>query len=74
MAENLVFFGVVLLFVAIVLIIIGSLGSKDTKYAFGGFIGPIPFGFANDPKMLWAVVGIMLIVALLFIFNVFRFL
>ncbi len=27
-----------------------------TKIGFGGFIGPIPFGWANDKKMLYLVI------------------
>jgi len=72
MAENLVFIGFVLLFVAIILIIIGgSSGKGDIKFGIGGFIGPIPFGFANDSRMLWAVAIISVILLIIFIIGFF---
>jgi len=72
MVENLILIGFVLLFIAIVLIVIGFISSsKETKFGFGGFIGPIPFGFANDQRMLWLV--IIISVVLLFLFLSARF-
>lgn len=61
MAQELVTLGIILLFVAIILIFAGSItsGKSDVKFGFGGFIGPIPFGFANDPRMLWIILVIM---------------
>lgn len=67
MAENLVLIGIVLLFIAITLIVIGSLGSKNIKVGIGGFIGPIPFGWANDPKMLPWIILLTAIVAIIFL-------
>ena len=64
--ENLVVIGFVLLFIAIVLIIIGMSGKGETKVAVGGFIGPIPFGWANEPKLLWAIITLTAIVAIVF--------
>lgn len=64
--ERLVNIGIILLFVSIILIVIGGLSGKgDSKVAVGGFIGPIPFGFMNDKRMLIPlivlfVVGIVL--------------
>ncbi len=67
MAENLVIIGTVLLFIAIALIVIGSLtGAKNAKVGIGGFIGPFPFGWANDPKMLPWIILLTAIIAIIF--------
>ncbi len=68
MSETLVLFGVVLFFVAVILIVMGLAEKGDVKFGFGGFIGPIPFGFANDPKMLWLVLAVSVVLIILFIF------
>ena len=48
--------GLALLVIGIVLISIGGLSGKgETKMAVGGFIGFIPFGFSNDPKLARAL-------------------
>ena len=57
MKANIVFLiGFVLLFLGIIFIIVSSFlqGDKNTKtnVAVGGFIGPIPFGFFSNKKML----------------------
>ncbi len=66
--ENFASIGFVLILIGILIIIIGSISGKpDVKFGFGGFIGPIPFGFANDPRMLWIVIGISAVILLLFI-------
>ena len=58
--ENLVvLLGAVVILIGILLILIGSLmnGEKsEIKVGFGGFIGPIPFGFANEKGMLCTVI------------------
>jgi uncharacterized membrane protein len=54
--------GIAVVFLGIVLIIIGSFAKPSdgkAKVAVGGFIGPIPFGFANDKRMLWFVLGVI---------------
>jgi uncharacterized membrane protein len=51
-----------------VLVFIGALASAkstDVKFGFGGFIGPIPFGFANDPRILIALIVLMIAIILL---------
>ncbi len=53
--------GFFVLLVGMVLIMVGSLTGtekKDVHVGIGGFIGPIPFGFANSPQMLKIVIGI----------------
>ena len=67
--------GILVIFVGVILVFIGALtqvGKSDTKIAVGGFIGFIPFGFANDERMLYIVVGITIVFMLIgvwFIFN-----
>lgn len=71
MPEALIILGFILLFIAVVLIVIGiiSSGKMETKFAFGGFIGPLPFGFANDPKLLWAVIIISVLIIVFYILS-----
>jgi len=71
--ENLIIIGLILLFVGIILIIVGSISSaKNVKFGFGGFIGPIPFGFANDPRLLWIVIIVTIVLLIVFIFPLLR--
>jgi len=68
--ENLVVIGFAVVFIGIILIVIGSLlGAKDSKVNFGvgGFIGPIPWGFANSKEMLYLVIGISVVMFILFL-------
>lgn len=47
-------------------------GIKDAKVAVVGFIGPIPVGFGNDPRLLQIalIIGIIIFVAIfLFLFR-----
>ncbi len=67
MSESLILLGTVLLLVGFILVIAGFGSKGEAKFGFGGFIGPIPFGFANDPKMLWVVMAISAGLILLFI-------
>jgi uncharacterized protein (TIGR00304 family) len=63
--EQLITLGVIVVFIGFALIIIGSFleagGKGEAKVAVGGFIGPIPFGFANDRQMLYIVITIAMI-------------
>ncbi len=61
MGINFVLVGFALILIGVAVLIIGSAAgasAKDTKVAVGGFIGPIPFGFANDPKLMKITIGI----------------
>ena len=73
--KQLVPIGILIIFIGIILVFIGALSQikdgKNTKIAVGGFIGFIPFGFANDKRMLYFVIGMTLI---LFIFYLFFYL
>jgi uncharacterized membrane protein len=60
--KQLIPLGLLVIFIGMALVIIGALSSaKDgnTKLAVGGFIGFIPFGFANDRRMFWALLIVM---------------
>ena len=69
--ENVAVLGFVLLFIAIILIMIGMGSRGDTKVAVGGFIGPIPFGWANEPKMLWGILILTAVIAIVFMLTRF---
>ena len=70
MSQELVMAGFVLLIVAVILIITGSLlgaeKSGKVEWSVGGFIGPIPFGWASSPEMLkWTMLVSVLLVVFL---------
>jgi uncharacterized membrane protein len=64
---------ILLVVLGMIFIIVGSFmqSSKDTKVAFGGFIGPFPFGFANDKQLLYVVIAIIAIVVIFWILKQF---
>ena len=71
--ENLVLIGFVVIVIGIILILIGSLSGKaDVKVGIGGFIGPLPFGWANDPKILPWIIALTAIIAIVFLIIVLR--
>jgi uncharacterized membrane protein len=57
--------GIALILIGFAIVILGSLlqpgqgGKSETKVAFGGFIGPIPFGLAKDRPMLYLVMALL---------------
>ena len=68
MNQNLLSLGILIIFIGFVIVFTGSLSNikkGDAKFAVGGFVGFIPFGFANDSRLLWAVIALS---AFLFIF------
>lgn len=70
MAQNLISLGILIIFIGFIIILIGALTAApkgEAKVAVGGFVGFIPFGFVNDKRMLWAMVGIMGALVLFFI-------
>ncbi len=58
--------GLVLIIVGITLILLSAI---EGKFAFVGFIGPIPFGFGNDPKLLKFLLVISAVVLILLILG-----
>jgi len=57
---NLVGIGMLIVLIGFIIVFIGALtqSQKDAKVAVGGFVGFIPFGFANDKKFLYAIIGL----------------
>ena len=73
MAEiNLVMVGFVIILIGFALVFISAFSGKDSKVAVGGFIGPIPFGWANDPKMLPWIMVLTVVIALVFLVLTLR--
>ncbi len=77
MNHNLISLGILIILIGFALVFIGALtqaftGKSDTKVAVGGFIGFIPFGFANDKRMMWALIALMgIVLAFFFIMSFF---
>ena len=65
--DNLVVLGFIAVIIGVVLIVVGALQGGNAKVAVGGFIGPIPFGWANDPRMLQLVIALSLVALVVFI-------
>ena len=73
MAEiNLVPIGIAIIVIGFLIVIIGSLGSKDVKVGVGGIIGFIPFGFGNDPQLVKIAVIVSVVMALVFLVMALR--
>lgn len=75
MQQNLISLGVLIVFFGIILIFIGALSgakSGETKVAFVGLIGPIPFGFGNDKRLVFIGLGITVALALFWLWTVSR--
>ena len=71
MNEQILGLGIILIFIGFILVFVSALlgGQGGTKFAVGGFIGPIPFGFANDPRMLkWILLFSVAVVAVFLFF------
>ncbi len=67
--KELIPIGVFVIFIGMILIFIGALSQttkQDSKIAVGGFIGFIPFGFANDKRMLYFTIALTAIFMLIF--------
>jgi len=72
---NLVSIGIFVILIGFILVFFGALSSsstKDTKVAVGGFIGFIPFGFANDKRIMWVLIALMAFALVFFlVINLF---
>jgi uncharacterized membrane protein len=72
MEEKILLLGFGLIFIGMLIIIIFSLladdrGKDGTGYAVGGFIGPIPFGFASEKPLLYAITIVSVAVSIMFL-------
>ena len=77
MSQSLISLGILVIFIGFIIVLIGALTAApkgETKVAVGGFVGFIPFGFANDRKLLWALIAIMGVMLLFWIVSQLRFL
>jgi len=56
--NTMILIGIALIFIGFFIILLSSISGKESKswFGIGGFIGPVPFGFANDPKMLKIII------------------
>ncbi|MBW2975252.1 hypothetical protein KY366_06040 [Candidatus Woesearchaeota archaeon] len=75
--KQLIPIGMMVISIGFMLIFIGALssakeGKTGSKVAVGGFIGFIPFGFANDKRMLYAVMAVSAACMLLWFCFMFR--
>lgn len=65
---NLILIGILVVLVGFVLVTIGAvLQAKKVEWAFGGFIGPIPFGFASREDLLKLIIVFSIIVLTVFL-------
>lgn len=64
---NIAGIGIALILIGFLIVIVGSLASKDAKIGIGGFIGPFAFGWANDPQMHKWIIALTLIMAVVFL-------
>ncbi|MFH8080932.1 MAG: hypothetical protein QXO84_03600 [Candidatus Aenigmatarchaeota archaeon] len=63
MEENIFLLGIFLVLIGVFLIILSSFRGK-VEYGFGGFIGPIPFGWATNQKILIIIIILMMLLIL----------
>jgi uncharacterized membrane protein len=73
--NTLIVIGIALIFLGIIAIIAASsIGTtkSSTKFAVGGVIGFIPFGFGNDKQLM--IIMFIIMVALMIIFYTINFL
>ncbi|HDD05068.1 MAG TPA: hypothetical protein ENF51_01085 [Candidatus Aenigmarchaeota archaeon] len=64
--------GILTILLGFFITFLALLREGETKFAIGGFIGPIPFGFANEPSLLLLV--IILVFFLMIVFLLLQFL
>ena len=72
--KNLVGIGIFFIFLGFILVAASSLfqqtgtsGTGNAKIAWGGFIGPIPFGWANDKRLFYPLMGFFTLMMMLWI-------
>ena len=66
--------GLALIIAGMLLVVVGfvllAAGKKaETRFAVGGFIGPVPFGFASDKEMLYIAIALTLFIAVFFFLS-----
>ena len=67
----LLIFGIIFIFLGIILITLYSFySSKESahvEFAIGGFIGPIPFGFATQKELLIIIMILSIVFLIIFV-------
>ena len=74
-AADIVSIGFLIVIIGIILIVVGGLvNAQESKggVAVGGFIGPIPFGFATNPTLFLVILAVTVVIAVLFFAVSFR--
>lgn len=69
MQEQFVTAGFVLIIIGIMLIMVGGISGTtrgESKWAVGGFIGPLPICFASSPGMMRLLLIVMLVMVAFF--------
>ena len=64
LSNNLYLYGIILIFLGIILIIASSLIQAKTNFKTGGiiFIGPFPlFGYASDKQMFYILIALTIL-------------
>lgn len=72
MTEQLIPIGILIIFIGVAILVIGAilttLKSKGkVEWAFGGFVGPIPFGWATKEELLKLIIIISVIFLIIFL-------
>ncbi len=75
--KQLIPLGIIFIFLGVIIIMIGAITSRDkdktdVKFGFGGFIGFIPFGFANDKRFLYFSLGLAFLMFIWVLINLPR--
>lgn len=68
LSNNLALYGIILIFLGIILIIASSLTQAKTNVKSVGivFIGPFPFGYASDKSMFYILFGLTIVLIIIF--------
>lgn len=70
MDQSITLIGIAVVFIGMIILIIGSIlggeGGSKTEWGVGGFIGPIPFGWASSPQMLRIILAITVVMVIIF--------
>jgi len=67
MKEGIFLLGIILIIIGILVVMLASFTTTDTKVkgGFVGMIGPFPIGFASDKRTFYILMGIAIIIYIL---------
>ena len=70
-SNNLALYGIIFIFLGIVLIIASSFTQSKTNVKTAGivFIGPFPFGWASDKQMFYILLGITVLIIIYYLIK-----